>query len=136
MSKRLRSKLLKGRGGADVDFQNAPLLQERSGCSEMAVRKSWELLRTIVKDGKTRSCIFFHSFPLQNVRLRGLQSCIACSCDVPSLWTMMISCTQLVLKRAYFEWIVSDLGALGAGWHLSPLAGAPNFGEYRGGIGV
>ena len=98
MYKGLRSKLLKGRGGADVDFQNAPLLQERSGCSEMAVRKSWELLRTIVKDGKTRSCIFFHSFPLQNVRLRGLQSCIACSCDVPSLWTMTISRSQLVLK--------------------------------------
>ena len=28
MYKGLRSKLLKGRGGADVDFQNAPLLQE------------------------------------------------------------------------------------------------------------
>ena len=28
MYKGLRSKLLKGRGGADVDLQNAPLLQE------------------------------------------------------------------------------------------------------------
>ena len=39
------------------------------------------------------------------------------------MWTMTISRSQLVLKWAYFWWIVSDLGALGAGWVLS-VAGA------------